>query len=107
MKKEAVRVRSIRIQPESPKEDPLKMPYPYFINEAGEVGRQDFWKGSPLKLVGFNGAAKNETVEPACGLEDFLKDPKQAIGKYPIFEHADGEWFTYKDRIASVDEKGV
>ena len=92
--------RVIRIQPKTRPDG--KLPYPYFISEDGSVGRQDVWRGSPQKLVGFNGTPANETVEPACGLEDFLADPKIAIGKYPIFKHKDGKWFTYQDPIESI-----
>lgn len=80
------------------------LPYPFFIDETGLVGRQDFWKGKPYKLMGFNGSSANKTVEPACGLEEFLKNPNLAIGKYPIFEYKNGDWHTGTNAIESVRE---
>jgi len=87
----------------NPKErDDGRLPYPFFIDEAGNVGRQDFWRGQPLKLIGFNGSAENKTVEPAIGLEDFLENPHKCLGLYPIFEDDDEEWHTWRDPIESV-----
>lgn len=95
-------MKKYRIQPAERSD--LSLPYPFFVTEDGLVGRQDFWKGKPYKLIGFNGSSANKNVEPACGLEEFLQDPTLAVGKYPIFEHEDGEWYTYEDKIDSVKE---
>lgn len=98
-------VKSITIQPESPKDDPMKMPYPYIIDaETAYVGRQDFWKGAPHNLIGFS--AKGGTVID-LELPAFFRDPEQCVGMYPVFEHRDRspeqrDWFTYKTKIASV-----
>jgi len=94
----------ISIQPESPKNDPMKMPYPYMIDPQGLVGRQDFWKGAPHNLIGFS--EKGGTVID-LELDGFFSDPEKAVGLYPIFEHRDRspeqrDWFTYKTKIASV-----
>lgn len=90
----------IVLQPKQRKDGTL--PYPFFINEDGIVGRQDFWKGSPLILIGFNPKPNNETVKKTINCVTFLKNPKRAIKMFPIFEHRDGEWFTYQDPIESV-----
>jgi len=39
------------------------------------------------------------------GLEDFLKNPKRAIGMFPIFEHKGGAFFTYGDPIQTITVK--
>lgn len=78
----------------------MKLPYPYFISSDGSVGRQDFWKGEPLKLVGF---APHPSKQVTClELKEFLKRPKLCIGLYPVFEFSDGQWYTFKDPIESV-----
>ena len=90
----------IKIQPKQRQDKTL--PYPYFIDEQGLVGRQDFWKGRPYKLVGFNGKPKTGIDGKTIDLDIFLKDPQKAVGLYPIFEHENGEWYTYEDKIDSV-----
>lgn len=101
--KKSIKLReSIRIQPREREDGTL--PYPFFINADGNVGRQDFWKGRPLKLVGFNGKPNTGVDSKTIDLKLFLEKPKRAIGLYPIFEHKDGEWFTYKDPIQSISE---
>ena len=95
----------ITIQPKEREDNVL--PYPYFIDEKGMVGRQDFWKGKPKQLIGFNGKPNAEMDKKTIDLSKFLETPKKAIGLYPFFEHKDGEWFTYKDPIASVSVNEV
>mgnify|MGYP001615781650 CR=1 FL=1 len=81
----------------------MTLPYPYFIDaKTAEVGRQDFWKGEPLKLICF--AKKGET-KGALTFEEFVANPKKAVRLYPVFEHKNGEGYTYKDPIASISIK--
>lgn len=87
-----------------PKQRPNgQLPYPYFIDETGMVGRQDFWKGEPLELIGVD---INPTDHGMSGksidLKDILKDPEKAIGMYPIFKNSNDEWHTYDEPIESV-----
>lgn len=83
-----------------------QMPYPYFIEEDGNVGRQDFWKGEPLKLIGFDiNPSDHGMSNKSVDLSDFIRDPEIAVNMYPIFEHKDGEWYTYEDKIKSVNEQ--
>jgi len=83
-----------------------KLPYPYFIDESGMVGRQDFWKGEPLELIGFD---INPTDHGMSGqsidLKEFLKNPQIAVGMYPIFKDKNDNWHTYEDEIKSVTTK--
>ncbi len=77
------------------------LPYSYFIHKNGKVGRQDFWKGHPFKLLGFS---KN----PVAGdmqiiLSYFIFNPKAVIGMYPVFSDKKGKWFTSKDAVESVE----
>lgn len=91
----------IRIQPAERSD--MKLPYPFFIESDGSVQRQDFWKGKPLKLIGFDINPSDHGMSgKSIDLSDFIVDPQRAVGMYPIFEHADGNWFTYDDAISSV-----
>lgn len=107
MAKQITPLKSITIQPVSPPEDPLKMPYPYHIEvPTGKVGRQDFWKGKPLSLVCFlHEPAANPTfaqIDKALPLSKFLRHPKKCIGMYPVFEYKNGEWYTSAWPIDSI-----
>lgn len=75
-------------------------PYPYFVNSDGLVERQDFWRGTPHKLVGF--CKKRGTGELDLPLFDFLESPQKAVGMYPVFENKNGEWGTYGSPIESI-----
>ena len=91
----------IRIQPES--RPNMTLPYPYFIDEKGNVGRQDFWKGNPKKLIGFSPTKEQLFDKEQIDVSVFLKKPKKAIGMYPIFVHKNKEWYTYQDKIGSIE----
>lgn len=90
----------VTIQPESPKDDPLKLPYPYHISKTGLVGRQDFWRGSPYKLIGFTIHWSKLAV--SVPLEDFWKNPEKAVERFPVFEDQKGYWTTQKSAISKV-----
>jgi hypothetical protein len=90
---------SIRIQPRELQDKTL--PYPYFIDEkTGAVGRQDFWKGHPLKLIGFSDLPKAGDIN--LTFEEFVKRPKRAVGRYPVFENEGDKWVTHTNPIESV-----
>ena len=78
----------------------LTQPYPFFIEADGLVGRQEFWKGTPLKLLGFN----NTTQEGEISLpfEEFTKNINAAIGKYPVFRDKDGTISTHINPVENV-----
>ena len=89
----------IKIQPRELSN--YELPYPYFIYANGNVGRQDFWKGHPFTLVGFN-------RKPIAGnidlyFEDWWKVPPLCFGMYPVFLNKDGTMFTLKTEIQTVE----
>ena len=83
-------MRIIKIQSEEKKD--LLLPYPFFIDKEGMVGRQDFWKGKPEKLIGFQ---KANEINIDLSFGEFWKCPKKAVGLYPVFLHKNGRWNTY------------
>jgi len=58
-------------------------PFPFDILENGDVLQQDFWKGSPLALVGFQ--ADLAVLHVDLFRKDWWKDPQKAVGMYPVF----------------------
>ena len=88
----------IKIQPEQRAD--LKLPYPYFINEGGFVGRQDFWKGSPYKLLGFSNTPQAGSIDLL--VTNFLKSPQSAINMFPVFTDNLNSWSTLTDKIGDI-----
>lgn len=92
--------RIIRIQPKARPD--MTLPYPLFIDEKGKVGRQDFWKGKPVQLIGFDITPTDHGRSgKAVTLEQFLADPIRCVGMYPILKNTGGKWVTWNDPIAS------
>ncbi|TVU61595.1 hypothetical protein FQP90_13725 [Paenarthrobacter nitroguajacolicus] len=81
------------------------LPYPYFIDvPTGNVGRQDFWRGHPAKLIGF---ASSDEFDVALTLPDFIDSPGRAHGLRPIFENSNGAWFTHPQAVESTTVQGA
>lgn len=91
-------MKTITIQPKEQAD--FTLPYPFHINEDGSVGRQDFWKGKPQRLLGFND--KPEMGDIKLFVKEFWKRPKLAIGMYPVFKKKTGGWVTHIIPIESV-----
>lgn len=91
--------KKIKIQPQEI--DDGTLPYPYFIDNEGLVGRQDFWKGNPYRLLGFSKMPEAGDME--LSFEYFWKIPEKAIGMYPVFADKRNNWTTQTNVIESVD----
>ena len=91
-------MKTVSIQPKGLKD--LTLPYPYIIDNWGNVGRQDFWKGEPKRLMGFNSLP--EAGDISLLFFDFWDDPEKAVGMFPVFEDLGGVWKTYTNPIKSI-----
>lgn len=82
-----------------------EMPYPFHItDELGAVGRQDFWKGEPARLLGFQrGDAHRVDVTAAT----FWHLPEQVVGMRPVFQDADGGIWSHMNPITHVTVHGI
>lgn len=77
------------------------MPYPWHvIVRDGAVGRQDYWAGQPARLIGFSDTSETGKVDFPHG--DWVLEPERAIGCYPVFEYASGQFFTGESPIESI-----
>jgi hypothetical protein len=54
-----------------------QLPYPFHVAEDGSVLRQDFWRGDPLRILGFS--ARPEPGDIVLWWADAVKDPQQAV----------------------------
>lgn len=93
-------IKSITIQPAEQEDSTL--PYPFHIQPDGKVGRQDFWRGKPLKLIGFNPKLQTGPMKGTVIFEKFWENPKLAIGKFPIMQHKNKKYYTYGIPIKSL-----
>ena len=76
------------------------VPYPYHIDSDGNVLRQDFWRGDPSRLIGFQ-ATREQHVD--LFYTDWFKGEADAVvGMYPVFVTDQGEMYTDARPIASV-----
>lgn len=78
----------------------LTVPYPYYITENGDVDRQDFWKGDPSALVGFQNDINVQQVDLLR--EDWWNNPHDAIGRHPVFVDDKGHLWAHKQAISEV-----
>lgn len=91
-------VRNISIQPYG---DPVgQMPYPFHIDRFGMVGRQEFWKGNPYKLIGFSHKPKAGSID--LEFLEFWSEPNRAVKMFPVFASRRGTWGTFTNHIMSV-----
>lgn len=94
-------MKTITIQPAQQPDG--RLPFPYFVTEGGAVGRQDYWKGDPLNVIGFQNRFDVQQVDVL--FEEFWADPDLAIGKYVVLEDAQGTFSTWLTAIETVRVK--
>lgn len=89
---------TFKIQPEEGANH--KLPYPYFADESGAIGRQDVWKGNPAQVIGFQADPNVHRIDLLW--EDTIQDPDRASGMYLVTIDADGEFVTHLTPVESV-----
>jgi hypothetical protein len=75
-------------------------PFPFPIDQTGHVLDQDFWKGDPYSLLGFQATAEEQRV--SLFFEDFTENPQQAVGMFPVFVKQGGGLYSLTLPIESV-----
>jgi hypothetical protein len=78
----------------------LKLPYPYFADESGMVGRQDVWKGHPTQVIGFQ--SDPNVMEIDLLWQDAIQDPERASGMYLVTADSEGTFTTHLTIVESV-----
>lgn len=77
-----------------------KLPYPFHVKEDGSVDRQDFWRGDPEAVVGFQADVNVQSVD--LWWEDAVKDPDAIVGMFPVMIEKGKGFYTYTVAIESV-----
>lgn len=70
------------------------LPCPFHIEDDGSVARQDFWRGEPLRLLGFQ--EKPDVPHIHVRAEDWLKNDTDVRGHFPVFLDADGSIWSHR-----------
>ena len=79
----------------------LPLPYPYHVDAAtGDVGRQEFWKGEPAAVLGFQNDPDVQIIDLLWA--DAAKHPEDIVGKYVVTANADGGIYNETRPITSV-----
>lgn len=79
-----------------------RLPYPYYVNEAGEVQRQDFWNGTVAAVIGFTREPDRRAIDLYWA--DAWREPDRAIGMYIVTRNAAGQWATWPVAVQSMEE---
>jgi hypothetical protein len=82
-----------------------RLPYPFQVGEDGMVGDQDFWRGDPSAVLGFQDDVDVQRVN--LHWEDVVKDPQAAVGKFPVMISRGGGMYTYTVAIGSASVREV
>ena len=70
-------------------------PFPYGIESDGSVTQQEFWKGEPVRLMGFQRDADVQVVDLLA--EDWLAtDDPAPEGWFPVVLDKDGSMWTHR-----------
>lgn len=78
-----------------------KRPYPFHVQPDGSIGRQDFWRGDPLRVAGFVTDVHRQHVD--LSWEDAVAgDIQQVVGSYVITADSTGWLSTHLTAVQSV-----
>lgn len=81
--------------------DPMaSRPYPWYLDEEGNVGHQSLWNGDPSSVIGFQSGEEQRVV---LLWSDFVKDPQSALGLVPVMVDDNGGFAAWRGETTSVD----
>jgi hypothetical protein len=81
-----------------------QLPYPFYVAEDGKVDRQDFWRGDPYAVIGFQEDLARQQID--LWWDDVVKDPQSAVGKYVVTRDSRGGMGVHVIAIDSVEVIG-
>lgn len=77
-----------------------QLPYPFFVDEKGNVGRQDFWRGRPRAVVGFQKDLARHRVD--IFWKQVVENPDLAVGKYIVTVDDGGQMSVHMSAVESA-----
>lgn len=94
--------RTIKVQIGNPEDARSPLPYPFFVNEDGEIGRQDYWQGLAAHVVGFAADVDRHVIDLTW--RDAVAEPAKAVGMHVVIANRDDEWSTWGPPVYSMTE---
>lgn len=79
-----------------------QLPYPFHVTDDGLVLHQDFWQGSPARIIGF--AARVDVHSIDLDWSEAVAEPQRAVGMYVVSADEKNTWATHTVVIESVTE---
>jgi hypothetical protein len=77
-----------------------KMPYPFYVDESGEVQHQDLWQGDPSRVIGFQDDLARHEID--LWWSDAVKDPALMIGRYLVTVDSKGNMGVHQTAISDA-----
>lgn len=103
--------RILRVQPASridnltaDGQEMTQQPYPLFVSEDGSVGRQDFWDGRILRVLGFQRDLAVQQLDLRWAYA--WTEPEKAVGMYVVAVDKDGNMFNLDTAVESITVEG-
>lgn len=82
-----------------------KLPYPFYVSEDGSVGNQEFWRGDPAAVIGFQRDLARHEID--VWWDTVVEDPQQAVGLYAVTRDNRGGMGVHTIAISSAEEVGA
>lgn len=83
-----------------------RLPYPFHARLSdGRVTRQDFWNGTPWRIVGFCNTPDPGRVD--LYWHQIGEDPQAAVGKYVVTQDRNGSMAVHQTAVQSMVVTGV
>jgi hypothetical protein len=81
-----------------------KLPYPIVADEKGMVQGQEFWKGDPNRVIGFQKDLARHEID--LWWHDAVKDPSATVGMYLVTDNTAGDMGVHQTAIESATVYG-
>lgn len=80
-----------------------KLPYPFHARKNdGRITRQDFWGGTPWRIMGFSRTPEPGRIDLYWRDGSFQETPDLAVGLYVVTQDRDGGMSVWQTAVASV-----
>lgn len=81
-----------------------QLPYPFHVNEVGEIQRQDFWQGKVLRVVGLQRDLARHEID--IWWNEVWAEPDRALNNYVVTLDSEGGMAVHVGAISSA-RRGV
>lgn len=76
-----------------------QLPYPFHVDAHGEILRQDFWRGNPVRVIGFQKRVDVQRIDRTW--HEIWERPELAVNMYAVTADERGKFSTQTMAIQS------